>query len=450
MDRGAAPDWTVTLTQDMELAALRRAGQELVDALNKLPGVARVELCGGAQELRIVLDPRRLPQFGMTLEAASDKIEAALRSRDLPAGRPMTIRARGSADSIEAIAGLVIEPRPDGAPLLLRDFATIELAPARLRCEQWTSKGPAVGVAIWRAHGAELETSARAVRGAIAEFTRDVPGTVTRFERESSHHLELRSAGGREQLEQLAARELPRILEGADWTLATPPAEVDGAWTLIITATPERDQTPAIEGIIDGLRQLPGLELRELLRAGVAPPRRVAILQGPEPAVLLELAGELSDMARQRPDLTVSVLGGVTRRDLQITLDRERLAALGVSRTAVTRTIALASGRRVDTLRRGRDVTPIILTLPPGADQPEALLDLTVQGGAADEAVPLRAVVELRQQLAPAGITREDQRRSVRVEFTSASLQRLTDARALEKSLSAKLELPPGYTLTWR
>ncbi len=457
VDRGAAPDFIVTLDHDGELVTLRTLAREFADRQRARPEVARVELCGGEQELRVELDPHRLAALGMTIASTSTKIEAALRARDieLPGARPTT----RAPETIETLTDEVLEVK-DGAPIRLGDLASIELAPAR-SCEPWTSRGAAVSVALWRAQGAEdADASARALRAAVAELKSSAPATITLFERPRSHHFELRApapaAGDSDQLDQLdqlATHELPRVLEGAEWTLRARPSRASEPWSLIITsahAVPELDQTPSFETIAGALRQLPGLELRALLRAGEPPPRRVAVLQGPELATLHELARELSRVVHARqPALTAAVLDGATRPEQELTLDSPRLAALGVTRDEVLRTIELASGgRRVGTSGRGPDATPIILVTPRRAKAAQALLELTVQGERG--AIPLRALVELRQQLAPVDITREDRRRGVRVEFAGPSLGERDGARTLERAVSAALELPPGYTLTWR
>jgi multidrug efflux pump subunit AcrB len=212
----------VTLTPEPQLADrwtaadLTRVAGELQVALAALPDVGLTYAIGAqTEELRVVPDPERLAQAGLTLQALAAKLEGANASMTLG-----MIRAEGGQIPLAAgetltdpaqIANLLITTR-DGRPVYLRDVADIvlETDPAETRVFHLTRQGdgfartPAVSLAIAKRAGANAVTIAHEIRAEIdhltgtiippglrAEITRDYGETADEKANELLFHLAL-------------------------------------------------------------------------------------------------------------------------------------------------------------------------------------------------------------------------------------------------------------------
>ncbi|GHC60961.1 efflux RND transporter permease subunit [Neogemmobacter tilapiae] len=212
----------VTLTPEPQVADrwtaadLTRVAAELQVALSALPDVGLTYPIGAqTEELRVVPDPERLAQAGLTLQALAAKLEGANASLTLG-----TIRADGGQIPLAAgetltdpaqIANLLITTR-DGRPIYLRDVADVllEADPAETRVFHLSRDGegfartPAVSLAVAKRAGANAVTIAHEIRAEIdrltgttippglqAEITRDYGETADEKANELLFHLAL-------------------------------------------------------------------------------------------------------------------------------------------------------------------------------------------------------------------------------------------------------------------
>ncbi|MCB9754234.1 MAG: efflux RND transporter permease subunit [Myxococcales bacterium] len=450
--RAGPPDWLLALrpAPDETLSALRDAvARELLEPLQRLPGGPRVELCGGEDEVRITLDPAALTARGLTLAttiAALDSELNPLRARgELSGVVPTTPRPAG----LEELAATALDAR-GGAGVQLRDVASIERAPARAGCQLRTANGAAVGVLVWRAAAAD---DARALEQAIDEALTRLTArerTVTRIARAASLRFELHVPATRPRdLEWLAATTLPRALEplgSPSWALRGAGVEAEPFTLTVALVGRGAADDATLQTIERALLELPNVEPRLETVRGEPPPRRVAVVLGPELEELHALAHKLAEEAGPRwPRGTVAVRTAANKPELAVQIDRARIAQHGLSALEVRDALALAGGsRRVGALA---DATPVLVSLPDVGEDPDALLDISIP--TAGSAIPLRALVSVERRLAARSVTREDRRRGVLVEFTGEDVNAANFAK-LQRELAAALELPAGYTISWR
>jgi Cu(I)/Ag(I) efflux system membrane protein CusA/SilA len=125
-------------------------------AVAKAEGVAEVASVGGfVKQYSVIVDPARLRSFNIPLT----KVREAIRSSNTDVGGRVVelaetefmVRGRGYIRSIEDLEKIVLKAQ-DGAPVLLRDVARVELAPDERRgITELNGEGEAVsGIAVQR------------------------------------------------------------------------------------------------------------------------------------------------------------------------------------------------------------------------------------------------------------------------------------------------------------
>lgn len=130
-DSTAMPIMTLGLSGEMDEGDLRDlAEDEISYQLQKIPGVASVEVRGGrGREIRVILKQARLQALGITVEQVSNAIGSE--NSNLPAGYlaagpgDFLLRTMGEFRSLDEIRNIVITVR-DGIPVYLKGLATIE------------------------------------------------------------------------------------------------------------------------------------------------------------------------------------------------------------------------------------------------------------------------------------------------------------------------------------
>ncbi len=124
----AFPVMQVNLFGDVDLQALKRAGEDLQEALEQIRGVLGVDLVGGVEnEVQVDVDPERLAYFDLGLVDVQDAI--ALQNLTIPGGKlslgqyDYQVRVRGEIEDVEEILGFVLNPGIQ-PPVHVREVAT--------------------------------------------------------------------------------------------------------------------------------------------------------------------------------------------------------------------------------------------------------------------------------------------------------------------------------------
>lgn len=160
--------------------SLRRLlDQQILSRLEQIPGVAIVDIRGGLRrEIRVEVDPERLQSMNVSMEA----IRSAIRESNIiqPAGelregsREILLRTPALLTSIEDI-GNVIVTRRDGAPLFLRQIATILDTHEDVDRIVRINGEPGVFLAVRKQSDANTVEVARLVQAEAERINRDFP-----------------------------------------------------------------------------------------------------------------------------------------------------------------------------------------------------------------------------------------------------------------------------------
>lgn len=139
-----------------------------------VPGVAHAIVFGGnVRQIQIAPDTRKLASFDLTLADISNAVQAALPLRgagfmDLAAQRVL-IQSPTPAPDIAAIAHAVVAMR-NKTPILLRDIAEVNVAPALRFGDALIMGRPGVLISLASQYGANTLTATLAVEQALADL----------------------------------------------------------------------------------------------------------------------------------------------------------------------------------------------------------------------------------------------------------------------------------------
>src|SRR3954465_12953747 len=154
-------------------------------ARGSVPGVAEVASVGGYQkQYQVTVDPNRLRAYGVTLNEVIDAIRQSnndVGGRILElSGREYYVRGRGYIHDLGAIEQIALRRGgPSGAPLLIKDVASVRFGPdIRRGLLEWNGEGEAVGAVVVTRYGENALDVIERVKKKIAELKPSFPEGV--------------------------------------------------------------------------------------------------------------------------------------------------------------------------------------------------------------------------------------------------------------------------------
>ncbi len=125
------PIWTISLSGPYDGFALRKAGEDIKDELEKISGVREVNISGGDEkEFEIAFDPQKLSTYNISANQANNAVMAAnlaVPAGSLNAGKfsyPVRVDARFF--DVETLANIPLYHSNEGAIVYLKDVATVK------------------------------------------------------------------------------------------------------------------------------------------------------------------------------------------------------------------------------------------------------------------------------------------------------------------------------------
>ncbi len=168
---------TLKLTDVQDLVQTR-----LAQKISQIGGVGLVRIEGGQiPAIRVRFDPARLAAYGLNIDDLRTTLIQL--NANAPKGsvqgptRQYQIDANDALDSSIGYLDAVIAYR-NGAPVRLRDVASVSRAPQNDRIEAWMNRQPALIVSIQRQPGANVISVVDAIKAALPDLERNLPGAV--------------------------------------------------------------------------------------------------------------------------------------------------------------------------------------------------------------------------------------------------------------------------------
>lgn len=152
------------------------------DRIERVEGVSAVNVFGGVtRELQIIVDPRRLANFGLTVPEVVSRLRAeniSVSAGDVDEGkRRYVVRAEGSLDTVAEVESVVLRSEAGSGLLgrvLVSDVAQVQFGYAEPRARLRFKGEPGLAFNIVREQGANVIETMEEVRVVLAEL-RDGP-----------------------------------------------------------------------------------------------------------------------------------------------------------------------------------------------------------------------------------------------------------------------------------
>ncbi|MBI5608386.1 MAG: efflux RND transporter permease subunit, partial [Deltaproteobacteria bacterium] len=206
VDVGATPVLMYVASQD---GATNQDVKKLVEdklkpLLERVPGVAAVEVAGGAdREVKVEVDRKRLDALNLPLTQIVDKLK--LDNLAVPAGhyaqdkQEISVRLSGDFQTADDVGQVVVATTPSGTQIRLNEVAEVYDGLAEARTDIRSNGKPAVAFEVIKQSGTNTVQVADAVKKKIDEVlpmvSKDLRlGTIfdqSTFIRESTHEVEI-------------------------------------------------------------------------------------------------------------------------------------------------------------------------------------------------------------------------------------------------------------------
>lgn len=174
------PVVTLGVAMDDLAEARRLADDHFAPRLQRIPGVAGVDVFGGhVTALLVELDPRELTARGVSPAQVIDAVRAQTTSS--PAGRLRTVRTQtmlrleAAAQDADALASVQI-PLADGGRVLLADIAQLRVGALDDDARFAIDGAATIALQVFKATDANTVAVVDAARAAAAELAEDYPG----------------------------------------------------------------------------------------------------------------------------------------------------------------------------------------------------------------------------------------------------------------------------------
>ncbi|MCB1851889.1 MAG: efflux RND transporter permease subunit, partial [Gammaproteobacteria bacterium] len=179
-----------SLDRSLDTYALNNLiASQILDPIQRLPGVGSANLFGAAYAMRIWLDPDKLRGYGLS----ASQVLAAVRAQNVqtaagqigaepaPPGQGFTasVSAANRFTTSEEFSDIILNTNPDGSTVHLRDVARIRLEAESYGHDVHLNADPIAGFAILLGPGANALQVAEAVRNKMRELENYFPPQVT-------------------------------------------------------------------------------------------------------------------------------------------------------------------------------------------------------------------------------------------------------------------------------
>ena len=173
---------------------LREVAEGLQDRIEQIPSVLEAQLSGGLErEVFVDVDLAKLKFYGLAFEDVSDAVR--FENVTVPGGSidvgdlKYLVRVPGEFEATAPIADIVIETRA-GRPIYVRDVAQVDFGFKERDSFARLDGIPVISLAVVKRSGANIVSTAAAVREAVAAARPSLPpGTVINFTSDQSEDI---------------------------------------------------------------------------------------------------------------------------------------------------------------------------------------------------------------------------------------------------------------------
>ncbi|TDR93193.1 multidrug efflux RND transporter permease subunit [Enterovirga rhinocerotis] len=162
--------------------------RNVINEIRRIPGVGRATLYSTERALRIWIDPDKLRGLSLTADDVTNAIgrqnvqvaSGAVGAEPSPANQTTTVPivVKGQMTTPEDFGAIVLRANESGATVRLRDVARIELGGDDYKFTTRLNGGPAAGLSVTLAPGANALQTANAIRAKMHELAQFFPDNL--------------------------------------------------------------------------------------------------------------------------------------------------------------------------------------------------------------------------------------------------------------------------------
>src|SRR3954468_7478504 len=164
------------------------ATSQVQQRINILPGVSQVQIFGVKSAIRIKVDPSALASRNITLDELSNAVRAGTSYSG--AGQfdgkntSLVLRPNGQIADAEGYRNLIVARGKDGAPIYLRDVATVidgvqdERLSRHFYARGYNTPASVIVLAVSRQAGANAVEVARSINNLLPKMRLELPGSI--------------------------------------------------------------------------------------------------------------------------------------------------------------------------------------------------------------------------------------------------------------------------------
>ncbi|MCC8180360.1 MAG: efflux RND transporter permease subunit, partial [Planctomycetes bacterium] len=181
VDINAIPIVNLALTGTLPIEELYDfADQELSDRLSSIPGVAKIDIVGGAErEVHVVLDREKVSAAGLSsldvVAALSGGVLTTPAGRIQDSGNEYNVRFDAEYDDFREIGDLQVAGK-DGARRYIRDLGHVVMASDEIRQASFINGRPCIGIQVVKRSDANAVMVVNEVRSRLDEINNNLPG----------------------------------------------------------------------------------------------------------------------------------------------------------------------------------------------------------------------------------------------------------------------------------
>ena len=152
----------------------------LQEQIGRTPGVGQTQLFGGQYAMRIWMDPHKLQAYNLmpsdimaavgaqNAQIAAGQLGGAPSVKGQRIAFPIAVQERLQTPS--EFGAVILKTQSDGSLIRIRDVARVEIGSDNYSTEGYFNKGPAAGIAVKLANGANALDTAKAVDALIESY----------------------------------------------------------------------------------------------------------------------------------------------------------------------------------------------------------------------------------------------------------------------------------------
>ena len=162
--------------------------RNVINEIRRIPGVGRATLYSTERSLRVWVDPDKLRGLSLTADDVTSAIakqnvqvaSGAVGAEPSPVTHTTTVPivVKGQMTEPEAFGSIVLRANANGSTVRLRDVARIELGGESYQFTTRLNGGPAAGISVTLAPGANALETAGTIRAKMEELAQFFPDTV--------------------------------------------------------------------------------------------------------------------------------------------------------------------------------------------------------------------------------------------------------------------------------